>query len=73
MLDLDFGTYPYVTSSNPSIGGIATGLGLAPNKYGALIGVVSVAPQPWHWACRPGASWARRRGAGGGRPPQAHT
>ena len=43
MLDLDFGTYPYVTSSNPSIGGIATGLGLAPNKYSALIGVVS----PW--------------------------
>lgn len=40
MLDLDFGTYPYVTSSNPSIGGIATGLGLAPNKYGALVGVV---------------------------------
>lgn len=42
MLDLDFGTYPYVTSSNPSVGGIATGLGLAPNKYSALIGVVSV-------------------------------
>jgi adenylosuccinate synthase len=41
MLDLDFGTYPYVTSSNPSVGGIATGLGLAPNKYQALIGVVS--------------------------------
>lgn len=40
MLDLDFGTYPYVTSSNPSIGGIATGLGLAPNKFQALIGVV---------------------------------
>jgi adenylosuccinate synthase len=42
MLDLDFGTYPFVTSSNPSVGGIATGLGLAPNKYEALIGVVSV-------------------------------
>jgi len=42
MLDLDFGTYPYVTSSNPSIGGIATGLGLAPNKYDALIGVVRI-------------------------------
>ncbi len=42
MLDLDFGTYPYVTSSNPSVGGIATGLGVAPNKYNALIGVVSV-------------------------------
>jgi adenylosuccinate synthase len=39
MLDLDFGTYPFVTSSNPSIGGIITGLGLAPNKYGAVIGV----------------------------------
>ncbi|KAG1679535.1 hypothetical protein FOA52_011137 [Chlamydomonas sp. UWO 241] len=40
MLDLDFGTYPYVTSSNPSIGGIATGLGLAPSKYKAIVGVV---------------------------------
>eukprot|EP00798_Chlamydomonas_sp_ICE-L_P006345 gene6345-2971_t len=40
MLDLDFGTYPFVTSSNPSIGGIASGLGLAPNKYNALVGVV---------------------------------
>lgn len=42
MLDLDFGTYPFVTSSNPSIGGIASGLGLAPNKYEALVGVVSM-------------------------------
>eukprot|EP00877_Chromochloris_zofingiensis_P010992 jgi/Chrzof1/6146/Cz17g13050.t1 len=40
MLDLDFGTYPFVTSSNPSIGGIATGLGLAPSKYDAIVGVV---------------------------------
>ncbi|GLI63515.1 hypothetical protein VaNZ11_006500 [Volvox africanus] len=40
MLDVDFGTYPYVTSSNPSIGGIATGLGLPPTKYDALVGVV---------------------------------
>ncbi|KAK9823163.1 hypothetical protein WJX72_000768 [[Myrmecia] bisecta] len=39
MLDLDFGTYPYVTSSNPSIGGVACGLGLAPSKYEAIIGV----------------------------------
>jgi adenylosuccinate synthase len=28
MLDLDFGTYPYVTSSNPTIGGCVTGLGI---------------------------------------------
>jgi len=41
MLDIDFGTYPFVTSSNPSIGGIVTGLGLAPNKFDAIIGVVS--------------------------------
>jgi len=40
MLDLDWGTYPYVTSSNPSVGGVITGLGLAPNKYGELVGVV---------------------------------
>jgi len=39
MLDLDFGTYPFVTSSNPSIGGVISGLGLAPQKYGAVIGV----------------------------------
>ncbi len=39
MLDLDFGTYPYVTSSNPSVGGVATGLGLAPGKFNAIVGV----------------------------------
>jgi hypothetical protein len=50
MLDIDFGTYPYVTSSNPSVGGIATGLGLAPNKYDALIGVVSD-HKPRHVPC----------------------
>lgn len=43
MLDIDFGTYPFVTSSNPSIGGVISGLGLAPNKYNAIIGVVSFA------------------------------
>jgi adenylosuccinate synthase len=40
MLDLDFGTYPYVTSSNPSIGGVISGLGLAPQKLQTIIGVV---------------------------------
>ena len=43
MLDLDFGTYPFVTSSNPSIGGVASGLGLAPTKFQAIIGVVCLA------------------------------
>nr|CAD1837693.1 unnamed protein product [Ananas comosus var. bracteatus] len=40
MLDIDFGTYPFVTSSNPSAGGICIGLGIAPRLLGDLIGVV---------------------------------
>ncbi|KAJ1974243.1 Adenylosuccinate synthase [Dimargaris verticillata] len=40
LLDIDFGTYPYVTSSNTGIGGVCTGLGIPPSKIGAVIGVV---------------------------------
>jgi len=40
MLDLDFGTYPYVTSSSASIGGVLTGLGLPPRAIGEIYGVV---------------------------------
>ncbi|CAH0594372.1 unnamed protein product [Chrysodeixis includens] len=40
MLDIDFGTYPYVTSSNCSIGGVCTGLGLPPLVIGDVLGVV---------------------------------
>lgn len=40
MLDMDFGTYPFVTSSNPSAGGICTGLGIAPKIVGDIVGVV---------------------------------
>ena len=39
MLDLDFGTYPFVTSSNCSVGGASTGLGIPPSKMGAVVGV----------------------------------
>ncbi|HEY1163008.1 MAG TPA: adenylosuccinate synthase [Candidatus Dormibacteraeota bacterium] len=39
MLDLDFGTYPYVTSSNPTAGGALTGSGIAPTKVDLTIGV----------------------------------
>ncbi len=39
-LDLDFGTYPYVTSSHPVSGGACTGIGLSPKKIGKIIGVV---------------------------------
>jgi len=40
MLDIDFGTYPYVTSSNCSIGGVSTGLGIPPSSIGKVYGVV---------------------------------
>ncbi|XP_057660809.1 adenylosuccinate synthetase [Diorhabda carinulata] len=40
MLDIDFGTYPYVTSSNCSVGGVCTGLGISPHRIGDVIGVV---------------------------------
>ncbi|OLL26890.1 Adenylosuccinate synthetase [Neolecta irregularis DAH-3] len=40
MLDLDYGTYPYVTSSNTSAGGVCTGLGIPPTKITRVIGVV---------------------------------
>jgi len=39
MLDVDFGTYPFVTSSNPSTGGVSTGLGLPPTKIDHVYGV----------------------------------
>ncbi|KAG9313294.1 Adenylosuccinate synthetase [Chiua virens] len=40
MLDIDFGTYPYVTSSSTSIGGVCTGLGIPPKAIGTAIGVI---------------------------------
>ena len=40
LLDLDFGTYPYVTSSNPISGGCCTGAGVAPTKIQSVLGVV---------------------------------
>lgn len=40
MLDIDFGTYPYVTSSNTVAGGICTGLGIPPSAVGTNIGIV---------------------------------
>jgi adenylosuccinate synthase len=39
MLDLDFGTYPYVTSSNPSAGGALTGSGIPPTSVDLTVGV----------------------------------
>lgn len=40
LLDIDHGTYPYVTSSNATAGGACTGTGVGPNKIDKVIGVV---------------------------------
>ncbi|MCB0764346.1 MAG: adenylosuccinate synthase [Flavobacteriales bacterium] len=39
LLDIDFGTYPFVTSSNTISAGACTGLGVAPNRIGRIIGI----------------------------------
>ncbi len=39
MLDIDFGTYPFVTSSNTVCAGTCTGLGISPNNIGEVIGI----------------------------------
>jgi adenylosuccinate synthase len=39
LLDIDFGTYPFVTSSTTTCAGACTGLGIAPNKIGNVIGI----------------------------------
>ncbi|PJA98981.1 MAG: adenylosuccinate synthase [Ignavibacteriales bacterium CG_4_9_14_3_um_filter_30_11] len=40
LLDVDHGTYPFVTSSNPTSGGACTGTGVAPTKINSVIGIV---------------------------------
>lgn len=40
LLDIDFGTYPYVTSSNPTIGGVLTGTGFNHTNIGEVCGVI---------------------------------
>ena len=39
LLDVDFGTYPFVTSSNTTAAGACTGLGIAPNQIGEVFGI----------------------------------
>ena len=40
MLDMDFGTYPYVTSSSTTIGGVCTGLGVPPHAIETTVGIM---------------------------------
>jgi adenylosuccinate synthase len=39
LLDIDHGTYPFVTTSNSTIGGVCTGLGISPDKIDAVVGI----------------------------------
>ena len=39
-LDIDHGTYPYVTSSNPVAGSVCAGAGVGPNKIQSVVGIV---------------------------------
>ncbi len=40
LLDIDHGTYPFVTSSNPTAGGACTGLGIGPTKIDKVVGIL---------------------------------
>ena len=40
LLDIDFGSYPYVTSSNPTIGGVSTGTGIGAKYIDEVVGVI---------------------------------
>ncbi|OUS00032.1 adenylosuccinate synthase [Flavobacteriales bacterium 33_180_T64] len=78
LLDIDFGTYPFVTSSNTTASGACTGLGVAPNKIGEVFGIfkayttrVGSGPFPTELFDNTGAEMARighEFGAVTGRP-----
>ena len=78
LLDIDHGTYPYVTSSNTTVGGVCTGAGIGPNAVDYVLGItkayvtrVGGGPFPTELFDQDGASLAERGaefGATTGRP-----
>ena len=78
LLDVDHGTYPYVTSSNPTSGGACTGLGLPPTQISSVYGIVKayttrvgMGPFPTELTGEEGDSlreWGAEYGATTGRP-----
>ena len=78
LLDVDFGTYPYVTSSSPTAGGVCTGLGVPPSAIKRVIGIakayctrVGNGPFPTELTCATGEHLQREGaefGATTGRP-----
>ena len=78
MLDVDHGTYPYVTSSNATVGGVCTGLGVGPRAIDGVLGIVKAyttrvgeGPFPTELDERQAErfrEWGREYGASTGRP-----
>jgi len=78
LLDIDFGTYPFVTSSNPSPGGVCSGLGIGPTRIDRIVGVIKAyttrvgsGPMPTEFEPVFGDAfrkWANEFGATTGRP-----
>jgi len=78
LLDIDFGTYPYVTSSNPTSGGACTGVGIPPTQISSIFGIVKAyttrvgfGPFPTELTGKEGENlrkWGAEFGATTGRP-----
>jgi len=60
MLDIDHGTYPFVTSSSASAGGACTGTGVAPTRIGGVIGFPRRTLRAWAADRFPPKHWIRR-------------
>ena len=80
LLDIDHGSYPFVTSSSPIAGGACTGGGIGPLQVDEVIGVMKAyatrvgsgpVPDRAHRRDRPGHRRARPRGRDDDRPPPA--
>ena len=78
MLDIDHGTYPFVSSSNGTVGGVCTGLGVGPHAIGGVLGIIKAyttrvgeGPLPTELAGESGEALresGREYGASTGRP-----
>ena len=63
MLDIDFGTYPFVTSSNTLCAGVCTGLGVAPSRIGNVYGIFKALSHTGGQRTVPDRTFRRRRRA----------
>ena len=78
MLDVDHGTYPFVTSSNPIAGGVCIGAGIGPTRIDRVIGVIKAyttrvgsGPFPTELLRRGRRAAAQRSAASSASPPDA--